>query len=286
MDPRRAIWVAALWFTASCSFGCQGRRDGAASDPTAIWSADQPIPLVDTSLPDAQYLDLGMPTFDHHWSSADMLQAAARLEEIVGHQPNALPHFDSPRSGRVFSRITHSDNLTVLRDPAAPLAIRVPAAIEFMQGLDGIYKSYLVALHEKRSSGDDVVELNGARLRTCKLLLELLDEYLPTLSRAEPKSQARLASLDMIRSSLTEVLAGILRSLSEPQYFGLPARRRLVTYCNESLPKVVPMLHLESRKLLLTRLEHAASDPHLDNLQPALRELRDRVAGVVRRATE
>lgn len=281
IGPRLAIWAVVLCGFSLPGVGCRSRQEGEASTRAGLWSNHAPIQAADTSLPDSEYVSLGIAAHDRNWTADDMTEAASRLQIAGRSQPNHLPRHDSARSGRVFARIVARENLRAFRDANVPVSIRLSATVEFMQGLDGIYRLYLAALHEKKISGEEVVEINGARLRTAQLLMELLDEYGPTLSRDEPAYLARMESFARIRASLVEVLVGIVRCLSEPQYYGLAARRRLVTYSDEAFKSIVPRLPLESREALLVKLEISTADPHLDNLQPALRQLRDRVASAI-----
>lgn len=250
------------------------------------WTATDPFQVVDDSTTDVEWLRAGLPPLDRNWSSSDLTDVARRLEESSQSSPSHLPRDKSSRSGKTFARIVNRDNLGVLSDTAVPIAIRLPAAAEYSAALGRILRLYTNALSEKQISGREVVELYGAQLYTSRIVLARLDEFLATFSKDDPTYEKRMAALEKLRDGLRDILLSSLSILSEPRYYGLPARQHMVKYCIETFPGIVPQLNVSSRQGLLENLSAISADPRLGQLQPELDTLRDEVARVVAKATK
>ncbi|HEY5955587.1 MAG TPA: hypothetical protein VIV60_03495 [Polyangiaceae bacterium] len=262
--------------------GCRsGTTDQGLESSPALWTAEQPFQVVDNSLSLGAYRSRGIAAVDRTWSGGDMVEAAAKLRQLVNREPGRLPRSGSPRSGALFGRMTSADNLTSLQDPSLPVAIRLPSAIEFMGGLDALFTLYLTEMQEQRVSGADIVELDGARLRTIEVVIALLETSLAEQRRDEPTRANRLAAFDRVRQGLYEVLSGILGSIADPRQLGVSSRRRLVGYCLQSLPRLAPKLEVKARSDLLELIARQSRDPHLENLRQQLSQLRDAVSGSV-----
>lgn len=210
-----------------------------------------------------------------------MKEAAAQLQILAKQDPGQLPRHDSPRSAKLFERITAPSNLSALADPSLPVSIRLSAAAEYSSAIDAIVRLYLSALSERKVSGDDVTQLYAAQLRTCAAVMKCLDEFLPTLAPTDPSYASRMAALEKIRSGLGDVVIGIVRASSEPRFFGYPARKRLVDDCAKTFDEIVPRLPVAARETVLEQLNVATTKRELSNLQPNLNQLRDRVASLV-----
>jgi hypothetical protein len=239
----------------------------------------------DSSLTPEAYRALGLSPFESNWTSLEMKAAAAQLESLAKSDPRQLPHYKSPRSGIVFERITSKDNLAALNDASMPLSIRLNAAADYSRAIDAVVRVYVAALSDKAVPGSDVTELYAAQLRSCEAVMRYLEEFLPTLSAGDPSYPARMAALERVRVGLGEIVVGIVRALSEPRFFGVEARKRLVEYCSSTFDGIVPRLPLNARQTLLDQLTTASHNRNLANLQPQLNALRDRVTQLVSRAS-
>jgi hypothetical protein len=268
---RQLVLGLSVLAVASLAVCCQCQREGNASNPPeAAWSATSPIQIADSSLPNEQYIALGLAAHDRNWSSEDLREASAHLRALTTTKPASLPRYASERSGKIFARMTSSDNLAVLRNPLAPVSIRLPAALLYMHELNGIYQLYVTALQNRTVTGEDLVKLHGARLRACRVLLELAGEYSPTLATSDPKYQTRIEGIEAMRSATSDVMLAAVRALSDPLVYGLPARKRLVGSCRETFPAIAPRLAVASRDELVLELKAAAARPNLSNLLPEL----------------
>jgi len=280
--PALLLFAVTVWVPS-----CRCASDGSASSvPNAIWSTSNPLQVADESLPDADYVALGVPAHGQHWSSEDMREALVHLHRLAATRPMALPRSASVRSGKVFARITSAETLTVLHDPSMPISIRLPAALAYTHELNGIYDLYVSALRSKTVTGSDLVELHAARLHVCQTLLELAEEFLPTLATSDPRYQSRIAGIDAMQSGTTDAMLAALAALADPLDYGLPARKRLVTTCRATFPPMARRLKVAKRDTLLQELRTTAASPNLANLQPELGSVLDEVAHAVATAPD
>ncbi|MDB5341073.1 MAG: hypothetical protein JWN70_6692 [Planctomycetaceae bacterium] len=239
-------------------------------------------PVADQSLTGDQYIALGVPAFDRTWMGGDMKTAAEAFVSLAAEHPEQLPRFDSSRSGAVFARITSAGNLSPLREQTVPLDARFPLGLSYMQSHGSILGTYLKAFLKDQCSENEMMELMGSNLRACHMILDLVDEFWPTLSKDDPSYPARVRGLDQMRSGLANVVLGSITSLTEDQNYSLAARLKLLKYCREEFPAIVTKLGHSSQVEVQQRLIKLADDPKLQPLQEPLRLLRDETVAALK----
>jgi hypothetical protein len=281
-QSRRRAALFALGLIGAVEVGCRSRAvDQDKRLPAEIWSVEQPLRVTDDSLSIAEYRALGIPSTDRTWGADEIVETGKQLERLIERAPGALPRHTSAKSEQLFGRMTNSANLTSLRDSSVPLSIRLPAVIEFMRGMDALYRLYLDAFQLHHVCDEEMVELQGARLRTIEVVLELLQSSMNDDSPDEQQRVARRSAADSIRDRLTEVLSAMLRSTQDPRNFGVTARKKLIEYCQKSLPSILPKLNVKGREELVNLLDELHQDPQLANLQPQLGQLSNSAAAAV-----
>ena len=155
-----------------------------------------------------------------------------------------------------------------------PLDARFPQAINYYQTSNQVLKLYLSAYLKKDVRDSELVELMGAQLRSTVVMLELVDEFLPTIKKGDPKYQVRMQGLEQMKRGLASVIAGGLQTLTERESYRGSELARLVGYMQETFPLIVPRLPPGARTETLIRLEKMQVDPAMKDLQPGLGELR------------
>jgi hypothetical protein len=131
-------------------------------------------------------------------------------------------------------------------------------------------------------SGDDVTDLVAAELSAVQVELELVDEFLPTIRKDDPKYDVRMHGLDTMRQGLATMVSGVLTSLTESQVYGVETRSRLLGRCLDTFPHIIPRLTRPSQAEVKRRLAELADDPKMAELRPQLVSLRDAVDRAVR----
>jgi hypothetical protein len=113
------------------------------------------------------------------------------------------------------------------------------------------------------------------------MMLDLVDEFLPTIKKDDPNYQIRMQGLDQMKRGLASVVAGGLQTLTERESYRDSELVRLAGYMQETFPRIVPSLPPGTRTETLLRLERMQEDPALKNLQPELRGLHSKVKAAV-----
>lgn len=243
---------------------------------------DAPRAVADNSLPDDRYVALGLPAYDHAWMSRDLAVAAERLEALAVQHPEQLPRFASGRSGKTFARIAAPADRRFFETRSLALGVRMSEAMAFLSASNSIVKVYIGGYTAGQIAGADLIELMGSQLRSSLVVLELLDELVPTISKDDPKYQTRMAGVDKVRGGLAQVVSGAITSFSETQVYSVDDRRKLAEYCRETFPALVPRLTPASRAEVHQRLDQLVSDARSRELRPQLVALRDAVTAAGR----
>ncbi len=240
-----------------------------------------PKPPADDSLTSEEYLRLGLPAQDREWSGDDMVKAERTLASLVQTGYRQLPRYKSERSGEMFARLTSPQNLDLFKNRTLPIEARFPQALNYFGAGNQVLKLYLAGFLKKEVGDSELVELMGSQFRSTVVILELVDEFLPTIKKDDPKYQARMEGLDQMKRGLAGVVAGSLQTLTERESYRESELVKLVGYMRDTFPLIVPRLPPGARTETLLRLEKMQEDPALKDLQPGLGELRSKVKASV-----
>lgn len=250
----------------------KGSKVGAPADPKAP---------NDDSLPAEEYLRLGLPALGREWSGDDMIKAEIIIVSVAQKGYRHLPRYKSERSGEVFARMTSPQNLDLFKNRKLPLDARFPQALNYYQASNQILKFYLAGFLMKEVGDCELVELMGSHFRSTMVALELVDEFVPTIKKDDPKYRVRMQGLDQMKRGLASIVAGGLQTLKEGESYRGSELVRLVGYMRETFPLIVPRLPPGERAETLLRLEQMQDDRALKGLQPGLGELRAKVKDAV-----
>jgi len=220
----------------------------------------------DTSLTVVEYVRAGMPSPDRQWSPADYGRAAALLEKIGGQPGLPLPRFNSEKSGPAFSRITAEDNIAVLRDSTIPVGTRIGLALELMTPVRRILLVYLAPAVHDVVLDRELAECMGLLLNLSAQTADLLSLFMAELPAEDPQRETRLEGLHQAGQGLSEVVGGVLDSISEKDTYREAARRSLAGHLANSAAGLLP--HMSGTQRLevvrrLAELAEAEADPQV-----------------------
>ena len=250
-----------------------GVADAGATTPQTGGGPAPVAPPSDRSLSLDEYLGAGVPAHDRSWMGPDMQAAANALEALAAKGGAQLPRYQSDRSGELFDRMTHAENLEMLGNKGLPIDLRMQHGVIFLQAQNQVFKMYLNDLLTGKTGGAEMVELFGATLRTTAATLPLVKEFLATLDKNDPTYPTRINGLRQMRRGFANVIGGALQSLTESETFTVAERRKLLGYIRVATPSIVPDLPDGSRKELVLKANGFTKNPALQNLQPELNEL-------------
>jgi hypothetical protein len=287
---RSVLLATSLLCSAVVLFGCQGRP---ASQMPEMPSDAPPTPETlangkvlstpdDHSLTAAEYLKLGMPATDRAWGGEEMRRAATTLAAMAKDDAGRLPRYRSERSGVLFARMTSSQNLEIYHNKKLSLDLRMSPALAYFGATNDILQVYVGSFLKGATGDSELMELIGSELRTAVVLLQLVDEELPTIKQGDPNAAGQLAGLEKMRNGLATMTAGALTTLTEASSYRTSERTRLLRYLQETLPAIVTHVSPAAQSETQVRIEALARDQNLKPLQPGLAELASAVRGVVK----
>ena len=283
---RSPVTIALLWSVVML-IGCQGRPASRLPD---VSSGPLPIPETvaggkvittpdDHSLTADEYLKLGMPAVDRAWNGEDMVRAAKAVATMAKDDAGKLPRYRSDRSGVLFARLTSSQNLEMYYDKKLSLDLRMSSALAYLGATNEVLQSYVSSFLKSVTGDSELIELIGSDVRTAAVLLQLIDEELPTLKPDNQNAAERNAGLEKMRNGLATMTAGALTTLTETTSYRTSERTRLLRYLQETLPAIVAHLSTAAQSETLVRIEALVKDEDLGPLQPGLAELASALRG-------
>lgn len=232
---------------------------------------------VDESLTSEEYIGLGLPSDDRIWMANDMVEAVKVMTALEHKGGGKLPRYRGERSGKMFARLTSPQNFEIYKNRSLTLDVRFPQALVLVKANGQLLKLYLAAFLKKGVRASELVELMGLQLRSCVAMLELGDEFIPTIKKDDPHYAIRMQGLEQMRQGYAGVVAGAFQTLTERETYRSDELQRLVAYMIETVPRIAPQLLPGSRLEIATRLDKMNGDPAMKDLQPGLEELRGKV---------
>ncbi len=236
-------------------------------------TGDTILPPPDQSLNSDEYLKEAVPFHGRIWNGEDMKWAATVLESMEEKSRGRLPRFQSPNSGEVFARLVADDNLDLYRNTSAPLPQRFPDAIEFMQSSNQVLKLYLAARNRQEVGDSELVEFLGLQLRITVAMIQLVDEFVPTLDQSDPTYPTRMAGLQRMKGGMATIVEGVLTTLTESSAYRVSERKRLAGYLETALPKILPAISETARTEVLSRLRSLLANSDMQELKPDLEKV-------------
>jgi len=231
----------------------------------------------DRSLTTDEYLRLGMPAADREWTGQDMTKVAELMASLEKEKRHALPRRESQRSGKVFSRLVSSQNLEIYRNHSLPIQSRISQAMLYFGSSKEIFKLYLSASLANEVGSIEIVDLFGVVLQNTVLLLELTDEFLPTLDKNDSSYPVRVQGLEGIKRGLASIVTGCIATLTERSSYSRDDLANLLRSMRETFPQIVPRLLPDTRTEVLLELDRLQRDPKLEDLQTQTRDLNEAV---------
>jgi hypothetical protein len=282
MLTRQFQVVTLLHFSVMLLVGCTddftAAPNSARTQNSDVWR----IAPDDKSLSPEEYLQKGIPAPDRPWSGVELMKVANIFTAMAQRDAGDLPRYESARSGTVFSRLTDRQNLELYRNLSLPLEQRMPVAMSHQEATNALTKIYLGAYNQRKSGTDELVELLGSQLRVCVVMLELMQEFLPTLDKQDPSYPVRMEGVEAMKGGLASVVAGALVTLTERDAYKVPELKRMISHLRETLPGILPHVSDANRTETLVRLRSFKDDAAMQALNPELGELLSEVEAVLK----
>jgi hypothetical protein len=174
----------------------------------------------------------GIPSVTRNWTGTDYKQTVSVLS--LGTVP--LPVFSDTQGAALLRRITATENFSFYRNRTLPLQTRITDYFSLQDGVASLAKLYFARpTNSTNSSTAEIASLLSYLLRSSNLGLELVEEFLPAVSK-DDKYAGRMEGLKKMKSGLTSVFVGAEQTLTEQNGFSSSDRSRILEAMAETLP--------------------------------------------------
>jgi hypothetical protein len=219
----------------------------------------------DNSLSADEYLDLGLPAADRPWAGNDYETATKSLKSLGEAHPDQLPRRGSPASGELFARMTSKQNFDLAKDEKFPLNQRLGLILQYGASSQLVF-IYVGALNAGENYDSELIDLTGFQLEWARLLLGIVDEFVPTLDKNDPSYAVRMNGLKTMKQGLAQMVDGCLVTMTEKKTYRISELVRLAGDMEETLPDIMPQLLPASQQEMRKRLKvlvQSEKDPQL-----------------------
>ncbi len=153
----------------------------------------------------------GLPALSRNWSGPEYAQAA----DVIAKGRVPLPRLSDPEGAAILARLLSTENLSLCRNAALPLKMRLPDFAKIIGSTGQIIMVYLKAAGDKQSAPhEELARLMAFMLQVSAQGGELADELLLEIPEDETYA-TRMNGLKQMRSGLTSVFIGAETSLGE-----------------------------------------------------------------------
>ena len=192
-------------------------------------------PYADVSLSLDKYVAAGVPAIDKPWGIAEY-QAASNGILKLGSKWEALPRFESERSGALFNRMVSAENLKFLSDTAITPEKKMQLATDLMTHSVALLQNYLA---NRSLYNREVVESLGLVIRLNMVKLQAMQAYVGSLDKTDPKYQKLADELHVLREGLSEFVRIALNPVEDWRTNPTSCRIRMCDILMDILPEML-----------------------------------------------
>jgi hypothetical protein len=179
----------------------------------------------------------GCPSPDREWQAKDY----AALSDLLIKGTMPLPRLDSESGRLVLRRFVDTGNLSFHRNRNLPVEVRVSDLLKLVAGSKKTTMLYFRAASAGQKVEREVVDLLVFQLATSATMIELAEEYIPTIPK-DAEYETRMAGAKQMKSGLTTVLDGAITSLSERTFYSDESVAKMVRGIREYYPRFSSIL--------------------------------------------
>ena len=179
-----------------------------------------------------KYVVAGAPPPDREWLGQDY-QA---MSDLLGAGKVPTPTLADPDGAAILRRMWNTDNLKSYRNRLLPVGERLPGLLAMQGSVQVLVSTYVKELNVGRKVSTEIAESMAFTLRSSAVMLELVDELVPTIP-AERREQAA-AGLQQMRGGMATVFDGAEVSLSERKVYSETDFSLLLAAMAETLPVI------------------------------------------------
>jgi hypothetical protein len=201
-----------------------------------------------------KFVAAGAPSPDREWIGQDY----QKMADLIGSGKIATPTLADPDGAAVLKRMWNPANFRFYRNRLLPVGERLPGLLAMQSSVQGLLSTYVKELNAGRKVSREMVESMAFTLRGAVVMLELVDELLPTIP-ADRREQVA-AGLQQMRGGVATVFDGADVSLSERKVYSDADLSVLLTAMAETLPVIKRAFRPEQIVEMRGRLEKRKAD--------------------------
>jgi hypothetical protein len=214
------------------------------------------------------------PSIDDAWDGTDYRALVQRVQR----DGLALPTLSDSATKPVFERMVSADNIPLHMGLNKELSITIRFQ-KLDSALDPVHKLVVLYSNEAQKGKPYAKELARLMVYEAKISGALLNLSDPLLSTIEKNAiyQARVDTLDKMKSDARQLYLGLVQRMSETSLYSKPDILRMIGGAIDELPAYQPIFTNQDRQDLTQKLTQQISTTTDQELKKALTELRDAI---------
>ena len=181
----------------------------------------------------ARLLEAGIPAVDREWLGVDYVRTA----QILSSGKVALPRFSDKDESALLYHLISTNNFRFAQNRSLPLESRMEDLLNLQGAVNTVLKLYMSEMNQGKPVSKEAAHILGFLLRTCEVVLGLVEEFLPKIPKDE-KYGVRMDGLKKMKSGLTTVFAGAELTLSETNIYSADDRSVVLGAMADTLPRI------------------------------------------------
>jgi hypothetical protein len=230
--------------------------------------------LASSGLAANKFVEAGAPAPDRAWLGSDY----QKMAELLSTGKLATPTLADPDGAAILRRMWSPENFKFYRNRLLPIGERLPSMQGVQSSVQALLEVYVKDANSGRKVSREIVETLAFGLRSSVVMLELVDEIVPTIP-ADRREQMD-AALQQIRGELIRLFNVANVTLGERKVYSDADRSILLAAMAETLPAIKRVFpdeivaefrgRLEQRKTeFKDRADLRALDQMVQTLTPA-----------------
>lgn len=240
-----------------------------------IYSCQSPVKN-DKSFTPEKYRELGLPDYEMVWKEDVFSQAISILYDIVTKYPDALPRYESKKSGAYFDRIINMDNLYFLHTDDLSLSEKA-YHIQIYQGIQAeLLKIYTNILTKKQYYHTEIIELHGYGLNIYHEMLKLANQIKESRNPADRDMDKQ--GFNIVVKQYIIYISHLMELLNDTTTYSPADRDKLSVFISRSIISnqdwFTPEMKDKIGQKLSEAINKAPSETIKDNLKKAYENIR------------
>jgi hypothetical protein len=206
----------------------------------------------DPSLTSAQSIKIGAPSIEKEWTAEDYKSFNNHLDSLPS---IAYPKITSSKSKALFKKLVSSINQPLLEDKKNPFNERILYCLKLQKNTTEILKKYGTALQNGNKYSNEVCYLMGLTIVNANQLIELADEFIPSLDSNSHDYIVRMKGVEQMKTGLATQFEGALVCITETNIYIDADRTILTEYLVEYGLSLISFLKPSSKEALKLKLQ-------------------------------